>query len=91
MFKYDSTHGRFKGSVETKDGKLVIEGKPITVFAEKDAAAIKWGEAGAEYIIESTVRIITCDLLLQRCVISTINCLFLGFVGSVHNHRQVSF
>jgi len=61
MFKYDSTHGRFKGSVETKDGKLVIEGKPITVFAEKDAAAIKWGEAGAEYIIESTGVFTTID------------------------------
>ena len=55
MFKYDSTHGRFKGSVETKDGKLVIEGKAITVFAEKDAGAIPWSSVGADYIIESTV------------------------------------
>ena len=54
MFKYDSTHGRFKGTVEAKDGKLFIEGKPITVFAEKDPANIKWGSAGAEYIVEST-------------------------------------
>jgi glyceraldehyde 3-phosphate dehydrogenase len=54
MFKYDSVHGRFKGKVETKDGKLIIEGKPITVYAEKDPANIGWGAAGAEYIIEST-------------------------------------
>ncbi|KAF8999804.1 glyceraldehyde 3-phosphate dehydrogenase [Cyathus striatus] len=54
MFKYDSVHGRFKGHVEAKDGKLFIEGKPVTVFAEKDPANIKWGEAGADYVVEST-------------------------------------
>ncbi|KAF8508065.1 glyceraldehyde-3-phosphate dehydrogenase [Gautieria morchelliformis] len=48
LFKYDSTHGRFKGSVEAKDGKLVVNGKAITVYAERDPAAIKWGEAGAD-------------------------------------------
>jgi len=54
MFKFDSIHGRFKGSVEVKDGKLVIQGKPITVFGEKDPAAIPWANSGAEYIVEST-------------------------------------
>jgi len=54
MFKYDSIHGRFNGSVEAKDGKLWIEGKPITVFAEKDPAQIAWGSVGADYIVEST-------------------------------------
>jgi len=54
MFKYDSVHGRFSGSVEAKDGKLVINQKPITVFAERDPAAIPWGSTGAEYIVEST-------------------------------------
>ncbi|EIN05313.1 glyceraldehyde-3-phosphate dehydrogenase [Punctularia strigosozonata HHB-11173 SS5] len=54
MFKYDSVHGRYKGHVENKDGKLYVEGKPITVFAEKDPANIQWGSAGAEYIVEST-------------------------------------
>nr|BAF31128.1 glyceraldehyde-3-phosphate dehydrogenase [Phanerodontia chrysosporium] len=54
MFKYDSVHGRFKGSVEAKDGKLYVEGKPIHVFAEKDPANIPWGSVGAEYIVEST-------------------------------------
>lgn len=54
MFKYDSVHGRFKGSVEAKDGKLWIEGKPIEVFAERDPAKIPWDSVRAEYIIEST-------------------------------------
>ncbi|KIK09598.1 hypothetical protein K443DRAFT_390888 [Laccaria amethystina LaAM-08-1] len=54
MFKFDSVHGRFKGTVEAKDGKLYIAGKPVHVFNEKDPAAIKWGAVGAEYIVEST-------------------------------------
>jgi len=54
MFKFDSTHGRFKGSVDVKDGKLVIQGKSITVFGEKDPAQIPWSSTGAEYIVEST-------------------------------------
>jgi len=61
MFKYDSVHGRFKGSVHTKDGKLYINDKPIIVYGEKDPAAIKWGEAGAEYIVESTGVFTTID------------------------------
>ena len=55
MFKYDSVHGRFKGSIEAKDGKLWVEGKPISVFEEKDPANINWASVGAEYIVESTV------------------------------------
>ena len=54
MFKYDSVHGRYNGSVEAKDGKLWVEGKPITVFSEKDPSNIPWGSVGAEYIVEST-------------------------------------
>jgi len=54
MFKFDSTHGRYKGSVEVKDGKLIVEGKPIIVFSQKDPSAIPWSSAGAEYIVEST-------------------------------------
>jgi glyceraldehyde 3-phosphate dehydrogenase len=54
MFKYDSTHGRFKGTVETKDGKLIINGNAISVFAERDPSNIPWGQSGVEYVIEST-------------------------------------
>jgi glyceraldehyde 3-phosphate dehydrogenase len=61
MFKYDSVHGRFNGTVEAKDGKLIINGTPITVFAERDPANIPWGSAGADYIIESTGVFTTID------------------------------
>lgn len=54
MFKYDSTHGRFKGHIETRDGKLYIEGKEVAVFNERDPAAIPWGSVGADYVVEST-------------------------------------
>jgi glyceraldehyde 3-phosphate dehydrogenase len=54
MLKYDSTHGKFKGSVEVKDGHLVVNGKKIRVTAEKDPANLKWNEVGAEIIVEST-------------------------------------
>lgn len=54
MLKYDTIHGHFKGSVEVKDGRLVVDGNSIRVTAEKDPANLKWNEAGADYVIEST-------------------------------------
>jgi glyceraldehyde 3-phosphate dehydrogenase len=54
MLKYDSTHGRFDGTVEVKDGNLIVNGKKIRVTAEKDPTNLKWNEVGAEIIIEST-------------------------------------
>ncbi|HDR68241.1 MAG TPA: type I glyceraldehyde-3-phosphate dehydrogenase [Bacteroidaceae bacterium] len=54
MLKYDSTHGRFDGTVEVKNGKLVVNGKSIRVTSEKDPANLKWNEVGADYIVEST-------------------------------------
>ncbi|HVW15951.1 MAG TPA: type I glyceraldehyde-3-phosphate dehydrogenase [Mucilaginibacter sp.] len=54
MLKYDSTHGKFKGTVTVEGGHLVVNGKTIRVTAEKDPANLKWNEVGAEIIIEST-------------------------------------
>jgi glyceraldehyde 3-phosphate dehydrogenase len=54
MFRYDSTHGQFKGTLEAKDKTLVVNGKPIHVYMERDPKDIPWGKLGAEYVIEST-------------------------------------
>ena len=54
MLKYDTVHGQFRGTIEIKDGNLVVNGKAIKVFAEKDPANIDWKSCGAEYIVEST-------------------------------------
>lgn len=54
MFKFDSTHGRFKGEVKAEGGFLVVNGNKITVYQERDPKAIPWGKAGAEYVVEST-------------------------------------
>jgi glyceraldehyde-3-phosphate dehydrogenase (EC 1.2.1.12) len=54
LFKYDSVHGVFKGEVYAKDDALVVNGKEIKVFSQKDPALIPWGEVGAEIVVEST-------------------------------------
>ena len=54
MLKYDSVHGAFDGTVEVKDGKLVVNGNEIRITAERDPANLKWNEVAAEYVIEST-------------------------------------
>ena len=54
MLKYDSTHGRFNGTVDVKDGNLVVNGNTIRVTAERDPADLKWDAVGATYIVEST-------------------------------------
>jgi glyceraldehyde 3-phosphate dehydrogenase len=61
MLKYDSTHGQFKGTVEVKDGSLIVNGNAIRVTAEKSPASLKWGEVGADYVIESTGIFLTKD------------------------------
>lgn len=61
MLKYDSTHGRFNGTVDVKDGKLVVNGNAIRVTAERDPANLKWNEVGAEYVVESTGLFLTMD------------------------------
>lgn len=54
MLKYDSTHGRFKGQIEVDGSDLVVNGKRIRFYTEKDPAQIPWSETGAEYVVEST-------------------------------------
>ena len=54
MLKYDTMHGQFDGTVEVKDGNLVVNGNCIRVTAEKDPANLRWNEVGAEYVVEST-------------------------------------
>ncbi|MCD7963690.1 MAG: type I glyceraldehyde-3-phosphate dehydrogenase [Rikenellaceae bacterium] len=54
MLRYDSVHGQFKGSINVKDGNLVVNGNSIRVTAERNPADLKWNEVGAEYIVEST-------------------------------------
>lgn len=54
MLKYDSTHGRFDGTIEVVDGHLVVNGKTIRITAERDPANLKWNEVGVETVIEST-------------------------------------
>lgn len=61
MFEYDSIHGRFKGEVKVDGDYLVVNGKKIRFFAEKDPALIPWREVGAEYIAEATGVFTTYD------------------------------
>ncbi|CAD7680757.1 unnamed protein product [Nyctereutes procyonoides] len=83
LFRYDSTHGKFHSTVKAENGTLVINGKSISIFQERDPANIKWGDAGAEYVSCALGRSIlnssstcpsakwdnnTCLLTLQRCI-----------------------
>jgi len=54
LFKYDSNYGRFQGTVEVDGNDLIVNGDRIKVFAEKDPAAIPWGNMGADIVVEST-------------------------------------
>ncbi|MCY1715027.1 type I glyceraldehyde-3-phosphate dehydrogenase [Caproiciproducens galactitolivorans] len=54
MVKYDTMHGHFEGDIKAEDGKLVVNGKKINVYAEKDPSQIPWGKIDAEYVVEST-------------------------------------
>ncbi|MDD4920284.1 MAG: type I glyceraldehyde-3-phosphate dehydrogenase [Bacteroidales bacterium] len=54
MLRYDTVHGQFQGTIEVKDGMLVVNGKSIRVTSEKEPANLKWNEVEAEYVVEST-------------------------------------
>ncbi|KAK9762915.1 hypothetical protein K7432_010877 [Basidiobolus ranarum] len=61
LTKYDSTHGRFSGSVEHKGDKLIVNGREISVFNSFKPEEIQWGAAGADYVVESTGVFTTID------------------------------
>jgi glyceraldehyde 3-phosphate dehydrogenase len=54
MLKYDTVHGRFKGTVTYDDNSITVDGKKIAFFAERDPANIPWGKVGADYVIDAT-------------------------------------
>jgi len=66
MFKYDSTHGKFNGTVETQDGNLVINGQVIKVFAVRNPSEIPWGASNVDYVVESTGVFTKKDLAAQH-------------------------
>jgi glyceraldehyde 3-phosphate dehydrogenase len=61
MLRYDSTHGRFQGEVAVENGQLVVNGHVIRISAERDPNNLKWGEVGADYVLESTGFFLTDD------------------------------
>ena len=56
LLKYDSVHGRFEGTVEAKEGAIVVNGKTIKVLAERDPEKLPWGQLGVQVVVESTGR-----------------------------------
>ena len=54
LLKYDSTHGRFNGTVSVENGKLIINGQAVRITAERDPANLKWNEVGADVVLECT-------------------------------------
>ncbi|XP_041618814.1 glyceraldehyde-3-phosphate dehydrogenase-like [Vulpes lagopus] len=92
MFQYDSTHGKFHGTVKAENGKLVIKGKSISIFQEHDPANMKWGDAGAKYVVESTRVFTTMEkagahLKAKRVIISAPSANAPMFVMDV-NHEK---
>ena len=61
MLRYDSTHGRFQGEVSVEGGGLVVNGRTIRVSAERDPANLRWGEVGADVVLESTGLFLTAE------------------------------
>jgi glyceraldehyde 3-phosphate dehydrogenase len=61
MLQYDSVHGRFKGTIAVDGHTLIVNGRKIRLTAEKDPAALKWGEVGADVVVESTGLFLTLD------------------------------
>jgi len=61
MLKYDSVHGRFNGDIKVDGGNMIVNGKKIRLTAEKDPANLKWGDVGADIVIDSTGFFLTTE------------------------------
>ena len=61
MLKYDTMHGRFQGEVSSTENAIIVNGKEIPIYAERNPADIPWGKLGAEYVVESTGLFLTKD------------------------------
>ena len=61
MLKYDSVHGRFQGDIKVEGSNLIVNGKKIRLTAIKDPTDLKWGEVGADIVIESTGLFLTME------------------------------
>ena len=97
MLRYDTVHGKFNGSIETDNGKLIVNGKTISVYASKDPAEIPWSECGAEYVVEATGIFKTIDKAAahlnagaKKVVISAPSADAPMFVMGVNNEKYTS-
>ena len=97
MLRYDTVHGKFEGSIESENGKLVVNGKSISVYACKDPAEIPWSECGADYVVESTGIFKTIDKAsahlnagAKKVVISAPSADAPMFVMGVNNEKYTS-
>ena len=66
LLRYDSTHRRFPGEIKVVDGHLMVNGSHIRVTAERDPRQLRWGEVGADYVLESTGFFLTNDTARQH-------------------------
>jgi glyceraldehyde 3-phosphate dehydrogenase len=94
LLEYDSVHGRFDGTIEVKDGSLIVNGKTIRVTAERDPKNLKWDEVGADIVAECTGIFTTLDTAnyhiqagAKKVVISAPSKDAPMFVMGVNNHK----
>ena len=66
LLRYDSTHRRFPGEIKVVDGHLIVNGSHIRVTAERDPRQLRWGDVGADYVLESTGFFLTADTARQH-------------------------
>ena len=83
MLKYDSTHGRFNGTVEVKDGNLIVNGTTVRVTAERNPADLKWDQAGVDVVAEATGLFLTDETARKHIVAGAKKVVLTGPSGDV--------